>query len=117
MKSLITFATATVLGLAIVCPSQAAVESPPLRTVRFADLELSNIEGAAKLFGRIRGAAKVVCDRYNSRELARLQRYTSCVDSAVSDAVARVDEPVLTEYFARRSASGDRAPSKIASTR
>jgi UrcA family protein len=117
MKTFITFASATVLSLAILSPSQAADDLPQSRTVQFADLDLSKTEGAATLFSRIRGAAKAVCSRHESRELARRQRYSACVELAVSNAVARVDEPVLTDYVASRSASGQKAAAKIASSR
>ncbi len=117
MKILITVASASLVSLAIMSPSYAADESPEPRTVQFADLDLSKEEGAAALFLRIRRAARTVCERHNSRELARQRRYIDCIDFAISNAVARVDEPMLTEYFAKHSVPGQKATARIASSR
>lgn len=116
MKTSLTLATALLLSLAIMSPSYAN-DLPESRTVQFADLDVSKLEGAAELFARIRGAARSVCERYNSRELIRHQRYIACVELAMSDAVMRVDEPVLTDYFANRSSSGRKAVATIANRR
>jgi len=98
-------ASASILGLAIFTSSQAA-EAPESRTVNFADLDITRIENAAVLFTRIRGAAKSVCDGYySSRDLVRKQQYAACYRTAMSNAVAKVDEPVLTDYVARRGGS------------
>lgn len=117
MRTFTTFASVTFLSLAALSPSQAADTLPQSRTVRFSDLDLSRIEDAATLFSRIRDAAKAVCSRHDSKELARQQRYVACIDFAVSTAVARVDEPVLTNYVASRGASERNAAPNIASRR
>ena len=102
MNKLIPFASALFVALAVAGPSQAD-DAPRTRTVRFADLDLSKTEGAAALFSRIRAAARSVCEEHRSRELIRQQRYVACIELAVSNAVARVDEPMLTGYFASRT--------------
>ena len=107
MKRFITLASTSILGLAILIPSQAA-EAPQTRTVQFADLDITRAEGAAALFGRIRGAAKSVCDVHNSRELLRRQLYIACYETAVSTAVAKINEPTLTDYVAKHGSSGQR---------
>ncbi len=116
MKTFIAFASMFLASLAFASPSQAQDE-PKSRTVQFEDLDLSKSEDAAALFARIRGAAKSVCDAYNSRELIRHQHYIACVELAVSNAVMRVDEPLLTDYFASRSNSGRKVVATIANRR
>jgi UrcA family protein len=84
-------------------------------TVQFADLDLSKPEGAITLFGRIKGAARSVCSSLNGRTIRQKQEYAACVDFALSNTVARVDRPVLTEYFASKSSK--EKPVKVASGR
>ena len=107
MKRFITLASTYILGLATLIPCQAE-EAPRSRTVQFADLDITHVEGAAALYSRIRRAARSVCDGYNSMELVRRQRYIACYETAVSNAVAEVNEPVLTAYAAKRHDSGHR---------
>ncbi|NLG76216.1 MAG: UrcA family protein [Xanthomonadaceae bacterium] len=109
MNKLIPFASAIFVAFVVAGPSQAD-DTPRTRTVRFADLDLDKTEGAATLFSRIRAAARSVCDEHRSRELIRQQRYIACIDLAVANAVARVDEPTLTEYYANRTSRPSSAP-------
>jgi UrcA family protein len=118
MTPLVTLASAPCLSFAVLNVSHASHDSPQSRTVQFADLDLSKPEGAATLFGRIKGAAKAVCSAYSKGKTpADMQRYAACIEFAVSNAIARVDEPVLTDYVASRTASGRKAPTKVASNR
>jgi UrcA family protein len=119
MNTLVTLASATFLSLAVLNVSHASDDnSPKSRTVQFADLDLSKPEGAATLFGRIKGAAKAVCSAHSKGKTpADMQRYAACIEFAVSTAVARVDEPVLTDYAVNRTGSGRKAPTKVASNR
>ncbi len=112
MKRFITLASASILALAILSPSQAA-EGPQSRTVQFADLDLTREEGAAALFSRVRSAAKSVCDGYISRDLIRRQLYIDCYATAMSNAVATVNEPALTDYVTRRGGSGQKVAAVI----
>lgn len=74
--------------------------------VRFPDLDLSRVEGVAKLYGRISSAARDVCDPLWTQ--ARPAEYRTCVDTAVADAVATVNRPLLTQYHQMRT-KGDKA--------
>ena|SRR5690349_16424581 len=69
-------------------------------TVSFADLDLHREAGIARLYARIRGAARRVCEQQASDQLVN-QTYPVCVKRAVSAAVARIDSPQLSEYVAR----------------
>lgn len=100
----------TVLGMTLVCaaalgcgaavagPAGAAIDAPATYVVRFADVDLSSIEGAATLYNRIRQAANQVCSPLESRTLGLLVRDRACVDKAVADAVAGVNRPLLSQY-------------------
>jgi UrcA family protein len=70
-------------------------------TVQFADLDLNREAGIARLYSRIKGAARRVCDQQASDLLATKQSYPVCVKRAVSTAVARIDRPMLSEYVAQ----------------
>ena len=68
-------------------------------TVKFADLNLGSPAGVEALYGRIRAAARRVCYQPNGQMWA----YTACVTKAQSDAVAKVNVPLLTELFERKT--------------
>jgi UrcA family protein len=72
-------------------------------TVRFADLDVSNFEGAKTLYARLRYAAKVVCAPLESARAYATNQYESCVNKAIADAVAGVNRPVLSRYHQSRT--------------
>lgn len=110
-------ATALMLSLAALNASYAD-PAPKSRTVQFADLDLSKTAGAATLFSRIKGAAQEVCgDQRGGMTLRDHERHAACMKLAVSDAVASVDEPMLTQYVASRSDLRRQLDSRIASSR
>jgi UrcA family protein len=95
-----------------------AEEAPKTLTVHFADLDLSNDAGVARLFDRIKGAATRVCSGQRGGQTLRdKEQYTACVDLALSNAVARVDRPSLTEYVVSKQATEKKAPNKVATNR
>jgi len=110
--------TSTAVLSLVVLNAAYADEAPKSLTVQFADLDLSKSEGAATLFNRIKGAAKQVCSAHSGGATLRdKQRYTACIEFALSNAVARVDRPELTEYVASGYSSEKKAPIKVASGR
>jgi UrcA family protein len=85
------------------CPLLAAhAESTATRrteTVRYADLDLNNHEGAVTLFRRLHNAAADVCTSpADDTGHAAVPLYQRCVDHALGDAVSAVDQPALTAY-------------------
>jgi UrcA family protein len=66
-------------------------------TVRFADLNVSTVEGAKRLYTRLGYAARVVCERSD--------QYKVCVNKAIADAVAHVNRPLLSQYHQLRTKS------------
>jgi UrcA family protein len=63
-------------------------------SVRYADLDLASAAGAAALYQRLQGAARVVCG-HADQNLAVLRYVNRCKHSAISDAVSSVNAPLL----------------------
>jgi len=67
------------------------------KAVNYADLDLSTQAGAQQLVKRIRGAAKFVCSpKPNTSDIKASDDYTKCVNTAFGNAVAHVDNPLVT---------------------
>jgi len=116
MNTFTRLASAAVLGLAL--NAAYGDEAPKTMTVQFADLDLSKSAGLASLFDRLKGAASRVCSGHSGGTTLRdKQQYAACVDFALSNAVARVDRPELTEYMTRLHSAQKNAPVKVASRR
>jgi UrcA family protein len=79
-------------------------------TVRFADLNVSTLEGAKQLHTRLRHAAKVVCEPLETAPLWHSDQYEVCMNKAIADAVASVNRPLLSQYHRSRT-KGDKAGS------
>jgi UrcA family protein len=78
--------------------SASAAEPGLSATVRFADLNVSSSEGARILYSRIRGAAETLCGpRWSVWEAHLMWEWKECYDQAVDEAVARVNQPMLTD--------------------
>ena len=73
--------------------------------VGYSDLDVSKLQGAKTLYLRIRHAAETLCE---SAATWGTKEGDACVQTAVNDAVARVDAPLLTQYSQLRSI-GDKA--------
>ena len=71
--------------------------------VGFSDLDVATMKGAKTLYLRIRHAAETVCE---SAATWGKQDGDACVRKAINDAVARVDVPLLTQYYGLRSKCG-----------
>ena len=109
LRSLIATAIFGFLGLGL-CVVAAADSSAESRTVKFADLDISNPSGAHVLYRRIRAAAQVVCSYYffaTDTDKAR------CVRDATADAVTRIDQPALSAVYNANNKTS--APSRLMS--
>jgi UrcA family protein len=86
-------------GAAGSLPIQPSAADETLQSVvRFPDLDLSTSAGAASLYSRLRRAAGVVCAPLESANLRIAAKHRSCMDTAIADAVAKVNRPLLTQY-------------------
>jgi UrcA family protein len=81
------------LGLCVVADADPGAES---RTVKFADLNISDPAGAHVLYTRIRVAAQVVCSHYF---LLTDTDKTRCVRDVTADAVAEINQPALSAVY------------------
>jgi UrcA family protein len=77
----------------------AAETDTPQTTVKYADLKVSNPEGAAALYARIQRAARQVCLPLDGRDLSSKAQMSACVHKAIADAVAKVDQPALLAVY------------------
>jgi UrcA family protein len=66
--------------------------------VSYRDLNLSCPEGVAALYQRVSHAAAQVCAPLESREVARMSTWKSCVNGALSRAIATINVPALSAY-------------------
>jgi UrcA family protein len=82
--------------------------------VRFSDLDLGKIDGAAALYNRLRRAAAVVCSPLDSPTLQFAFQYRACVDHAIAGAVASVNRPMLSQYHESRTRGDKTAVGQLA---
>ena len=66
------------------------------KKVTYGDLNLETEAGAKVLYARLRHAAQDVCSLYQSEELARKIVWRTCVENSLSDAVGRINKPLVT---------------------
>ena len=78
---------------------------PRTERVYFGDLNITTRSGVAEIYGRLDGAAHRVCDPDLGRSFFVLVPPARCIDKALGDAIAAVNEPALTAYAATRAAS------------
>ena len=89
---------AAIFGCFVLGPCAAAAADPSVdsRTVKFADLDLSNRTDAHVLYRRIRAAARVVCSYHF---FATDTDKAGCERDATADAVTRINEPALSAVY------------------
>jgi UrcA family protein len=105
--SLFTLGCTALGGAALAQEPTAASTTNTSETYRvgFSDLDVSTMKGAKTLYLRIRYAAETLCE--NAATWGKKEG-EACVRKAIDDAVARVDAPLLTQYYELRS-KGDKA--------
>ena len=80
-------------------------DGAPHKAVSYQDLDLNSAAGVRVLYRRIQGAADQVCGRFDGRDLQAVTARQACVERAVSDAVAAVNSPKLTQVSEREPSS------------
>jgi UrcA family protein len=98
-------------SLAIVCTAAEPTDAPQM-TVKYADLTVSNADGAAVLYARIQRAARQVCLPLDGRDPSSKAQMGACVHKAIADAVAKVDQPAL--FAAYNAQNGQPRPIVLA---
>ncbi len=89
----------SVVALTTAFAAGARAGELPQVHVNYSGLDLNTPSGAATLYQRIRNAADEVCAVSGSRELARIAHERACVDHAIAEAVAAVNNPLLTGLY------------------
>ena len=85
---------------------EGVIVSAPSITVGYAELNISNPQGLAVLYTRIKSAARSVCGYDPSpKELSRARVSKACYLSAVDDAVRQINRPTLTALHRAKSKS------------
>ncbi len=94
-----TFTTALLalgLGLSATVATADNIDAPISKTVNFAKLDVTNEAGAAQLYRQLKLAARDVCEPADGKSLAQHQHFHACMETALSNAVAAIDRPLLT---------------------
>lgn len=79
-------------GSALAAPSISIIREPVrVERVSFADLALETLDGRLALYGRIRAAARNVCERDGERSVEALVSAHSCFTAAVARARYQAD--------------------------
>jgi UrcA family protein len=82
--------------------------------VRFADLDVSRIEGVKTLYTRLRLAAMMVCTPLESASSWGDAQHRACMDKAIADAVAGANRPLLSQYHQSRTKGNKSDPVQLA---
>ncbi len=96
VTNLLVVATALAVGM-LAGVTHAAEADVPAQVVRFQDLNLNTDAGVQVLYKRIQGAANQVCGNVDGRDLIVARAHKACVAKAVGDAVAAVNNQMLTK--------------------
>ena len=87
----------TFLTLLTVDARADARQNPPSVTVSYSDVSFATASGAAKVYGKLKAAARQVCGvNDGNKEVAHVIAAHDCFKAALTDAVRRVDRPTLT---------------------
>jgi len=97
-RGILACTTAMCLACVFVALSAHAGDSRS-ETVKFGDLNLGTAAGVQALYGRIHSAAARVCQQPAGEQ----QAVWSCMTKAVSDAVAKVNDPALTAFYQEKT--------------
>ena len=92
------------LAVCLIGTTIAWADPPATRSaeVSFRDLDLGTSSGAARLYRRIQAAARGVC-QYEPTSPRAQTVWQYCVRPAVDAAVARLDNPLLTQLHSGHS--------------
>jgi UrcA family protein len=104
----VMFSFAPIAMIASAAQAGEPADAPPHKVVNFRDLNLNTAEGAAALYKRIKSAASEVCGHSDSFDLSRLYVPQTCINEAVSRAVAQVNRPMLTSLYQAKTGKADK---------
>lgn len=94
--ALLGIATLAAVATANLATAAPETDEPRSTVVRYGDLDLSRPEDARRLYGRIKRAARTVCDNHPLSDFKRLDEYEKCLGQAVGEAVEKVQSEQVT---------------------
>lgn len=103
-------AAVTALMVFTAATASAAQSVGPDVSVRYADLDITTLAGAEKLYARIQLAAAQVCPATQSPLLVEHAAVVKCRNEVIAHAVSSIGSPQVTAVFAARTHHGVRAP-------
>lgn len=96
-----------------VLPAVADSSDVPQVTVKYDELNVSNPQGAAALYARIRSAGKSVCSQFDGPGIYAYQQRNACIDKAILGAVTKVNNFALSAVY--RAKTGKEVPTRLVS--
>lgn len=99
VKTLLPLAALALSGLASASTRTTELNSV---VVRYGDLNLNSQAGIARLHKRISNAAESACNQLETRILGLRSAYEQCVEEAIANGVAAVDNANLSQYHATK---------------
>lgn len=100
-RTILACAAAMWLACTLVASNARAGDDSRSETVKFADLDVSTQAGVEALYGRIHAAARRVCQQPAGEQAA----VTPCMKKAESDAIGKVNAPLLTAFYQDKTGS------------
>ena len=100
-RTILAYAAALWLACGLAASNAHAGDDAHSETVKFADLNLSSQAGVEALYGRIHSAAWRVCQQPGGEVAAA----RSCMKKAESDAIGKVNVPLLTAFYQNKTGS------------
>lgn len=102
-KLIVILASCLACGTFTASHADTTLNAPRSVVVHFGDLDTATWSGAAALYKRLDAAAHEACqDLEPNGQLGLRPLYKSCLQFAISNAVAAVDRPILTKYAIAR---------------
>lgn len=87
-----------IAALALSAIATAGTRSDTQIVVKYGDLNLQSDAGIVSLHHRIRNAAESLCSEHETRILGLRAQHRACVEDAVNNSIAAVDNARLTAY-------------------
>jgi len=100
-RNIRSYGAAMWLACVLVAFNAHADDQVRSETVKFADLNLGTQAGVEALYGRIRAAARRVC----AQPAWSLASSGPCIAKAESQAIAKVNVPLLTAFYQTKTGS------------
>ena len=99
-RTIVGYAAAMALACVLAASNAHAGDQVRSETVKFADLNLGSPAGVEALYGRIHAAARRVCDQPAGEAVIR-----ACMTKAESEAIGKVNVPLLTAFYQKKTGS------------